>query len=455
MLNRKTLVIDTNIILRDYLIPFSFKNTDVVLPQIVIQELDRKKTSDKPSVGFNARAFCRKLKKMMKEQKSSSIKINETSILTILPQEKNAKERISTLGLDNDKPDHIIVAAAYDLKNQGKEVRLLSADTNMWITALSLGLDVEDYEISKHFQSVYSGVKTITFEDPQLITDVYSSEPVYLTEKEHPGLYPNQILVLKSELSKHSSALVVFEGYDKPLKRIPKKEHMRFAGIQPLNKEQSFAFDLLKRDSIFCITLAGRAGTGKSMVALSYAMEQFEKREIEKIVVLKPIAPVGKDLGFLPGTLEEKLEPWTESFRDSLDVIFKKDEEDGFSSETFTKDGVIVKEQPYDYLLKDGTIEFKPLTFMRGRSIQNTLIILDEAQNTSVHEIKTLLTRVGEGSKIICLGDVEQIDLPWLDQQNNGLSYLIEKGKTSEMLGHITFIKSHRSSLADWASSNL
>ena len=222
---------------------------------------------------------------------------------------------------------------------------------------------------------------------------------------------------------------------------------MSFSGICPLNKEQGFAMELLADDTISCVTLAGRAGTGKSIVTLAYAMEKLGSK-YEKVLILKPIVPVGQDLGYLPGELSEKLEPWTKSFMDSLDIIFDAKDE-------FMKDGKRVKGKNYDLLQQTGQLEFQPLTFMRGRSIQNTLIILDESQGTSQHEIKTLITRVGEGSKLICLGDIDQIDAPYLDKQNNGLTYLIEKGKTSNLLGHITFIKSHRGKLADWASDNL
>jgi PhoH-like ATPase len=162
---------------------------------------------------------------------------------------------------------------------------------------------------------------------------------------------------------------------------------------------------------------------------------------------LKPVIPVGKDIGFLPGTMEEKLLPWIESFRDSLDIIFAQEGK-------VQKDGVSF-DRNYQYLVDNGMIEFLPMTYMRGRSIQRSLIILDESQNTNTHEVKTLLTRVGEGSKVCLLGDVDQIDAPWLNAQNNGLSHLIERGAESELVGHITLIKSLRSPLADWASSNL
>ena len=447
----KLFVMDTNIVLNDANVPFTMKDAHIILPQVVIRELDKKRDfTENKSAAYNARVFCRKLRKLIKEQKTNILGLSSGSTITLLPHNKEevAKD-IDHLGLMPNKADSSIIAVAWRLKQSGNNITLLTNDTHMWVTATSLNIEVEDYEVNRHFQDLYSGVKVIELEDSQLIEDVYNGVKTHLDEEDIPGLYPNQVLVLKSLASRHSSLLAVFKGYGLPLKRIPNKETMQFAGVYPLNKEQSFAFELLKDNKVPCVTLAGRAGTGKSMVALSYGIDHFDKG-LEKIMVLKPIAPVGRDVGFLPGSLEEKLGPWMESFRDSLDVIFKCEEALHKKNKNTT-----FHHRTYEYLIDNGMLEFKPLTFMRGRSIQNTLIILDEAQNTSVHEMKTLLTRVGEGSKLIALGDVEQIDVPWLDQQNNGLTYLIERGKTSELLGHITFIKSHRSKIADWASGNL
>lgn len=226
------------------------------------------------------------------------------------------------------------------------------------------------------------------------------------------------------------------------------KNNKKWSGVVPLNKEQAFAYEILEDETITCVTLAGRAGTGKSMVAISYALENLKKKAYDKILILKPVVPVGKELGFLPGTLDEKLEPWVKSFKDVLDIIFKGDSDQ-------QKDDFKFKEKPYQYLIDTGMIEFQPLTFMRGRSLMNTLVILDECQNCSVHEMKTLITRIGEGSKVVLMGDIDQVDAQYLDRQNNGLAYLIEKGKDAPMVAHITFLKSHRSALADWASENL
>lgn len=451
----KVVMVDTNVILNDYTVVFSMKNTHILIPQMVIVELDKKKSSvDNRAIAYNARQFTRKLKGLMKDS-GSEIDLPNGSKLTLLPSNYNdTLKDLEHLQLEPTKADNIIVATAWRASQTHKDLIMLTGDANMWLTCKSLNINVEDHEAQniRESQGMYTGVKTIILEDSGLIDEIYSNQEIFLDETEYPGLFPNQIIVFKAEFSRHSSAIVIFHGYDKPLKRTKDIKHQQFAGIKPLNKEQNFAFELLSNEKIACVTLAGRAGTGKSIVALSYGMEGINKELFDKIIILKPIIPVGKDVGFLPGTLEEKLGPWMESFKDSLDVIFSSGEETKKSS----KDGhSFSQDNSYDFLVENGMLEFLPLTFMRGRSIQKSLLILDEAQNTSIHEMKTLLTRVGEGSKVICLGDVDQIDAPWLNHQNNGLSYLIEKGAETELVGHITLIKSMRSPLADWASSNL
>lgn len=448
-MSSKVYVIDTNIILTDYLIPFTIKNAHVILPQIVIAELDNKKNyTENKNVSFNARAFSSKIRKLIKEQGGNSFQLNSTARLTILPtNSEQINEDIAHLALDPAKADSTIIATAWRLQEEGEDVTLLTRDTNMWVTSAALGVHVDDYEVKKELQGLYSGVRTIMLEDTDLIDRVYMGEKMLLDEDEFPGLFPNQILVFKAENSKQSSLICLFKGYNKPLIRVKDHKKVDFAGIKPLNKEQGFAFELLADDSIACVSLAGRAGTGKSIVALSYAIESLEQGRFDKIIILKPVVPVGRDLGFLPGTLEEKLLPWMESFKDTLDFIFKNNSDD--------KDGFKIEEKTYEYLIDSGILEFQPLSFMRGRSIQNTLIICDEVQNCTQHEIKTLMTRAGDGSKVIALGDVEQVDALYLDQFNNGLYHLVERGKDTSLVGHITFIKSHRSDLANWASEHL
>lgn len=458
---RKVFVVDTNIILNDHNVPFSLQDVDIILPYAVIKELDQQYESK--SATFNARAFKKKLKILM----SGGGILNEFRLengSTLILESQNYEEILKKLSLDPIKADNHIIASAYNqFMNEGRPVTLLTNDIGMWVIARSIGVEAEDFSAHKqqgnHAQSdIYSGVRIIHLEDFAkteadfaLIEDLYAGRECLLTPQQVPGLHPNQILVIKSEYQT-GSIIVMFKDYSKPLKRLKDISKMSFAGIKPLNKEQGFAYEFFCDEKIACTTIAGRAGTGKSIVALSYAITSLDSHRFDRIMIFKPIIPVGKDLGYLPGTIEEKLAPWIDSFKDSFKVIFKEEEETNYY-----KDGKQVKknDSSFQYLLDSGQMEFHPLTFMRGRSLMKTLVILDECQNTSVNEIKMLLTRIGEGSKVICLGDIDQVDVNYLSRENNGLSYLIERGREAEMIGHITFIKDHRSDLSNWAGNNL
>lgn len=457
---REIFVIDTNIILNDHMAPFSISKAEICIPQVVINELDKKQDfAHSKSVAYNARAFGRKLRGLLRKQQSSTLKLDNGSTLRLLRTSKDANKTIEQLGLEPRKADSYIVAAAWELKNAGHDVTLLSNDNNMFISAIALDIKVDDYgaDSAPKKTEPFTGVKVIEFEDGELIQQFYEGKKCMLREDKHPGLHMNQIIVLKHTYGESSTSILsCFKGYDRPLRRIHysgKPGELRFSGIEPLNKEQAFALHLLSDDKITCVTLAGKAGTGKSIVTLGYAIENLGKRSAsgysyEKILILKPVVPIGKDIGYLPGTIDEKLEPWMKSFADSLDIIFKGDGK-------VEKDNKAFKERPYKYMMEAGILQFQPLTFMRGRSLQNTLVILDECQNCSVSEVKTLLTRIGHGSKVVCLGDVDQIDTPFLDKYSNGLTYLINRGKDAPMIGHITLIKSQRSDLAEWAADNL
>jgi len=447
----KVYVIDTNIILNNWTVPFSLQS-DIVIPQIVIQELDKKKDFENKSTAYNARSFNRRIKSLLKQQNSTDLLLSNGSSLRLIPTHpQTLQDTIETLGLDPNKNDSYICAQAWLLRQDGENAILCTNDANMWVNAVTIGVPVEDYEVVSSRspqEQMYAGVANLRLPFEQ-IDAVYRNEDVYIDDTKYPDLHPNQVLVIKPEDDLVSSSLIAFfKGYDRPIRRMKrKKEQMHYAGISPLNKEQSFAYELLDDARISCVTICGRAGTGKSVVALSYAIENLRNNTYDKILILKPIIPVGRELGYLPGTLEEKLGPWIKSFKDVLDMVFKEGD--------YEKDGQTFSEKAYQYLLDSNAIEFQPLTFMRGRTLTNTLVILDEAQNTSIHEMKTLITRVGEGSKIIMMGDIDQVDAPYLDRQNNGLAYLVEKAKDTHLTAHITFIKSHRSDLADWASDTL
>ena len=268
-----------------------------------------------------------------------------------------------------------------------------------------------------------------------IIDQFYSNEEIRLDEDEI-RINPNQFVMLISSANDKKSALARFVNYNSPLKRV--KDYKNIWGLTPRNKEQSFALDLLLDPSIPIVTIIGKAGCGKTLLAMAAGLEQvLEKRQYSRLVVSRPVQPLGKDIGFLPGTLEEKMRPWLMPIQDNLDFLMNG------------------KKNNMDVFFEDGTIQIEALTYIRGRSISNSYIIIDEAQNLSVHELKTIVTRVGEGTKIILTGDIEQIDDTYLDATTNGLSYAIEKFKKHDLAGHITLIKGERSKIATLAAKIL
>ena len=252
-------------------------------------------------------------------------------------------------------------------------------------------------------------------------------------------LYPNQFLLLISSSNPKKSAICRFSDHKSPLKPINVKEYSKSWGVVPRNKEQTFAYDLLFDDDVPLVSLIGRAGSGKTLMAIAAGLEQtvgFAERKYKKIVVSRPVQPMGKDIGFLPGTMEEKMLPWLMPIHDNLEFILGN------------------KNQIKSYFEK-GQIEVEAITYIRGRSISNAFIIIDEAQNLTAHEVKTIITRVGENTKIILTGDIEQIDNIYTNETSNGLTYAIEKFKHAELAGHITFKKGERSKIATLASKVL
>ena len=312
----------------------------------------------------------------------------------------------------------------------------------MRVIADSLGLLAEDYETNSVIENkdkVYEGYTEILVDD-EFIERFYDGEDMFLEQSvTKQKLYVNQFLLLISSSNPKKSAICRFSEFKRPLKRINVKEYSKSWGVVPRNKEQTFAYDLLFDDSIPLVSLIGKAGSGKTLMAIAAGLEQtlgFAERKYKKIVVSRPVQPMGKDIGFLPGTMEEKMLPWLMPIHDNLEFILGN------------------KAQIKSYFDK-GQIEIEALTYIRGRSISNSFIIIDEAQNLTAHEVKTILTRVGDGTKIILTGDIEQIDNIYTNETSNGLTYAIEKLKHADLAGHITFKKGERSQIATLAANLL
>jgi PhoH-like ATPase len=304
----------------------------------------------------------------------------------------------------------------------------------------SVGLDTEDYivnQVVKSAEQVYTGFVQHLVDD-QLIDQFYGGENINLDGKETKRFYPNQFLLLVSNANDKKTALARFVSPNSPLKRVI--DHKDVWGISARNKEQSFAMDLLLDPTVQLVSLLGKAGSGKTLCAIAAGLAQVMDKNISeytRLIVSRPVQPMGKDLGFLPGSIEEKMTPWLAPIQDNLQHLMGDDK------------------STLEMYMAQGIIELEALTYIRGRSISNAIIIIDEAQNLTRHELKTIVTRVGEGTKIILTGDVEQIDNIYIDETSNGLTYAIEKLKIYDITGHVTLKKGERSKLATIAAQTL
>ena len=440
---KKIYVIDTSVFLSDANCLFRFKNNDIVIPLKVLEEVDKhKKRQD--SVGFNARLIIKHLDALRsKVSLLKGLRIGKgMGILRVGHASKELPD-----DLDFNVPDHQILSVALreSKENERRKVVVVSRDINMRVIADSLGLISEDYEtnsIVEDKDKVYDGYAELVVDD-EFIEQFYAGEEKFLEEelvaKQKTTLHPNQFIMLISSANPKKTALSRFIDYKSPIHKIDSKLECASYGIKPRNKEQSFAFDLLFDDSIPLVTLIGKAGSGKTLMAIAAGLEQtlgFGDHNYKKVVVSRPVQPLGKDIGFLPGTMQEKMMPWLMPIQDNLEFI-------------------LGDKQMFKSYLEKGTIEIEALTYIRGRSISNAFIIIDEAQNLTAHEVKTIITRVGENTKVILTGDIEQIDNIYTNETSNGLTYAIERFKTSHLSGHITFKKGERSKIATLASQLL
>ncbi len=435
----KIFVIDTNVLLTDSNSILNFNNSDIIIPLKVLDEIDNhKKRQD--SVGIHARGTIRKLDEL--RSKGDLFEGVNLEGGTLFVKKYDPFVLPDDLNLDN--PDNQIIATAMTIQKENKksEVVMVSRDINMRVKCDSLGIKSEDYsndQVVEDIDTLYTGVVEHLVDD-QVIDSVYKDEQVYL-EKDEVLLHPNQFVMLISSSNDKKTALVKFRSYDNPLRKINAFKKSVW-GIRPKNKEQNFALDLLMDPDIPLVTIIGKAGSGKTLLALAAGMQQCfgetaNDIKYSRVIVTKPVEPVGKDIGFLPGTMEEKMMPWLAPIQDNLKNLMGNDK------------------LTLDMYMDEGKIEIEAMTFIRGRSIANAFIIIDEAQNMTKHEIKTVLTRVGEGTKIILTGDIEQIDNVYLDETSNGLTYVIEKFKEQSVAGHITLVKGERSKIATMASKLL
>jgi PhoH-like ATPase len=437
---KKIFVLDTNVLLHDPRAIFSFEDNDVVIPIVVIEELDKfKKGVDE--IGRNARQVSRILDEhRLKGKLSLGVKLESGGNLRVelnhQSPESLPNELIAT------KADNRILSTALNLKNDGLPVILVTKDTNLRIKADALGMTAEDYESDTiTLDELYSG-ETELLVAPGAIDDFYARGELQPAD---PKPFPNQFALLKNSANESQTALARFSKQKSVFVPITTAKHGVW-GITAKNKQQQFALDLLLNDDIRLVTLVGKAGTGKTLLALAAGLEKtIEARTFQRLVVSRPVFPLGKDIGFLPGDIEEKLRPWMQPIRDNLDFLV------GSSGGP----GRVKGKKDLQSLFDLGMIEVEPLTYIRGRSMPNQYLIVDEAQNLTPHEMKTIITRAGEGTKVVLTGDPYQIDNPYIDSSSNGLSFVVDRFKEEPIAGHITLVKGERSDLAELAATLL
>ena len=435
--SEKVFVLDTNVILHDATCIQNFEDNEVVIPISALEELDQFKRGNE-QIHYNAREFLRLLDELSINSTSNDFDQSDGKVKVVVNHswhpdvEKTFKE---------DCPDHRIINCAFKLHEEhpNKKLVLVSKDTNMRLKARSLGLMAEDYttDAIEDVSEIYSGHRLIEDVSSSEIDMVYDATGIDFAEVNAvKNPIPNENFILRNG---QKSILAHYDPFEKKITQI---NNPSAYGINPRNAEQSFALNILLDDRIHLITLSGKAGTGKTLLALASALEK--RKKFRKIFLARPIVPLSnRDLGFLPGDIHSKLDPYMQPLFDNLSVIrhqFKGNERQA---------------QRINEMLEEEKLLITPLAYIRGRSLQKSFFIVDEAQNLTPHEVKTIITRAGEGTKVVFTGDIHQIDHPYLDKRSNGLTYLISRMKGQNVFAHITLEKGERSDLAELASNLL
>ena len=446
MSTKKIYVLDTSVFLTNASSIYEYGTDDVVVPFKVLEEVDKhKKRQD--GVGVQARKIIRILDEMRtKGSLFDGVRIRKRHGMVYAWGTEALESSGLPKDLDPQIADHLIIATALAVKQQhrAREVIMVSRDINMRVICDSIGLHTQDYAINqivKDSESIYAGFASHLVDD-QIIDRFYDGDDIYL-DGANINYNSHQYLLLVSNANEKKTALARFISKKTPLRKLVNYKKGIW-GIKSRNKEQAFALDLLMDPSVQLVTLIGQAGSGKTLCAIAAGLQQTVEDimstgdpKYTRLIVSRPVQPLGKDLGFLPGSLEEKMSPWLRPIQDNLQFLMGNDK------------------LTLEMYMDRGRIEIEALTYIRGRSIANAFIIIDEAQNLTIHELKTIITRVGEGTKIILTGDVEQIDNAYVDETTNGLTNAVEKFKNFELAGHVTLMKGERSRVATYAAKCL
>jgi len=435
MKKRKIFIVDTSVLLYDKESIHSFPDNDVVIPLVVLDELDRFKDK-KGLIGENARYVNRFLDELRERSPlHEGIKLKNNQCISV------ALEGFDNvpIGLDRSLPDNQIISLTLNLSKSSKQkVILITKDINFRVKCDALGVKSEDYyrdRIINNSNELFKGYNDFEIKNAEYINKIYENGyvPTSLIEKlVNYKFCENEFVCLRSGQQSFLGCNI-----DGKIKPVIDKDSLcdDLIGVKARSKEQLYALNLLSRDDVPLVSLTGIAGSGKTFITLMSALSDLGKEKYQRIVFTRNIQPVGRDIGFLPGTMDEKMMPWMSPMLDNFRSGIKDRDLTYFST-----------------LYEKGKIEIAPLSYMRGRTFTDTFLILDEAQNASIHELKTVITRIGENSKIVLLGDIDQIDTPYIDSLSNGLTIVAEKFKNEKLAGHVTLKKGERSELATLAS---
>jgi len=444
-------ILDTNILLLDPNAYLKFPNKHIIIPLIVIEELDSFKR-EMTSIGKAAREIIRAIDLLRTKGKlTEGVKLENSSILQVFILE-NLEELPE--GLDRVIKDNYLLSTGIKLKKvYNKKVTIITKDADLRIKADVLGIHAEDYNTnhSDTIEKLYTGERIIQTTEEWIDKFYHNEELIWNVEKPNFALDYIEPIVVNEYITLKSERKSALARAHKSGRLIHIKEK-KILNIIPKNREQRFTIDALLDPEIQLVTIAGRAGTGKTLLALAAGLYQvLENQLYKKLLVARPVIPMGRDIGFLPGELEEKIKPWMQPIYDNLEFLLENDE----NEEIYQKEKIDKKRDIHttlDYLKQIGILDVEPLTYIRGRSIPRQFIIIDEAQNLSPHEAKTIITRAGIGTKIVLTGDYYQIDHPYLNLYTNGISYTFNKMMGQPIFAHVTLEKGERSELAELAS---
>lgn len=435
---KKNYVLDTNVLLHDPRAIFRFEDNNVIIPIYVIEEVDQFKREGSER-GRNARHIARALDELREKGGSLARGVPLESGGTLRVAVPSRRLELPS-AIDHTAMDQAILQTAFDVRENdgGRPTVFVTMDTNLRIRADALGMVSQTYENQRvEADQLTSGVVELDLDGEEIDTFFRDGK---LTPRDNAWA-PNTCVLMRDRTNPSHTALGRFDGVKRAITalRVPREGVM---GVRPRNKEQSFAFDLLLDESIRLVTLVGKAGTGKTLIALAAGLKRtVEDATYTRMLVSRPVMPLGRDIGFLPGDVDEKLNPWMQPIFDNLEFLFSGGSRKG--------------PRAYAELLESGQIQVEPLTYIRGRSLPQQFIIVDEAQNLTPHEVKTIITRSGDGTKIVLTGDPGQIDNPYVDSASNGLTIAAERFRGEKLAAHIVLAKGERSDLAELAANML